>query len=294
MSEKYVKTIRITLDGKLIEGGSIDYKTFLDVLDGTVGAIEGTIRVANYKHLISFNVRPPKEKCFEISLDVIEWLGAAVPLFGQTGSVQDILKIFFEYLQIKKALKGDELKPENIQKNENGQTIIKNDSGVTVYQDNRNITNVNIINNISKDSSLNKKIDKTARAIEDNTKVDNLSFLLDEQDKVVVPRAEAGYLRYQERFEQSPNTILGHVRKIDNKNFSGVLIVREGARDKNIEFKLDIKDIKLLDKIVRNLAYAEADRIRVVLTGEQVLDAQGKLKKVIVSDVDVPDSRLSV
>lgn len=293
-SEKHIETIRLTLDGELIEGGSIDYKTLLDVLDGTVGAIEGTIRATNYKHLINFNVRPPKEKCFEISLDVIEWIGAVVPLFGQAGSIQDILKIFLEYLKIKKALRGEELKSENIQKNENGQVVVKNVSGSVVYQDNRNIVNINVINNINKDSSLNRKLDKVAKAIEDNKKVDNLSFSLDKQGEVIVPRVEAEYLRYQERLEQKPNMVVGYIRKIDNQSFRGTLIIQEEGRNKNVEFDLDIKDIKLLDKIVSNLAYAEADKVRVVLTGEQVYDSHGKLKKVIVNDVDIPDSKFDI
>lgn len=114
------------------------------------------------------------------------------------------------------------------------------------------------------------------------------------QGEVVLPRAEAGYLRYQERFEQKPNTVVGHIRRIDNISSKGVVIVQEEGREKNVEFELDIKDIKLLDKVISNLAHAEADKVRVVMTGEQVHDLRGKLKKVIVNDVDIPDSRFDI
>ena len=293
-SESRIETLKLTLDGELIKDGSIHYKTLLDVLDGTVGAIDGITRITSLKHVIDFNVRPPKEKCFEISLDVVEWLGAAVPLFGQAGSIQDVLKIFLEYLKMKKALKGEELKPENVQRNKDGNITVKNKSGTVVYQDNRQITNVNLIQNINQDSALNKKIDKIAKAIEDNKKVENLALFLDEKDEITVPRTEAGYFRYQERFEQKPNTVVGYIRKIDNKNFKGTLVVQEEGREKNVDFELEIKDIKLLEKVVSNLCHAEADKVRVVLTGEQIHDSRGKLKKVIVNDVDIPDSQFDI
>lgn len=289
--EKTTETIILTMDGELLQGGSIEYKTLLDVLDGTVGVIEGVIRAANHKQLINFNVRPPKEKCFQISLDVIEWAGMIKPLLDYAPFIRDIIKNFFEYLKIKKALKGEELKQENIQKNESGNTIVKNNSGHIVYEDKRSIVNNNIIINLNNDSLANKKLDKVVKAIEANKNLDSLSYTPVSGEGFIIPRSEADYFKYQETIEQIPDSVVGYIRKIDNQNFRGVTIVQEDGKEKSIEFELDIKEIKLLDKIASNLAHAEADKIRVVLTGEKIYDSRKKLKKIIVNDVDIPDVR---
>jgi len=291
-SEKHIETIKLTLGGELVEGGSIHYKTLVDVLEGTVGALEGMTLVVKHKGLIDFNVRPPKEKCFEISLDVVEWLGATVPFIGQSGSIQDIIKIFLDYIKIKKGLKGEKIKPANFQKNERGDTVIKDNSGKIIIQDNS--INVNLMLNVQNDSRVNKKIDRVAKAIEDNKRVDSLSYSKDLDKPVNIPRAEAEYLRYQEVIEQKPDTVVGFIRKIDNKVFKGVLVVDDDGRNKNVDFELDIKDLKLLDKIVSNLAYAEADKVRVIMAGEKIYGSGNKLKKVIVNDVDIPDSRFDI
>lgn len=292
--EKITETIILTIDGKLSEGGSIEYKTLLDVLDGTVGIIEGVIRATKHKQLINFNVRPPKEKCFQISIEAIEWVGATKPLFECIPFVQNIIKFFFEYLKIKKALKGEELKLGNIQKNESGNTIVKNNSGQIVYNDRRNIVNKNIIVNLSNDPFANKKLDKVAQAIETNKNIDGLSFAPISGEGVQIPRNEAGYFKYQEKTEQRPDSVVGFIRKIDNKNFKGVVIIQDGDQGRNVDFELrieDVQDLKILDKIVSNLAHAEADKLRVVLAGKKVFDSRGKLKKIVVNDVNIPDAK---
>ncbi len=141
---------------------------------------------------------------------------------------------------------------------------------------------------------LNKKIDKIAKAVEENKKIDNLSYTLTSEESLQISRSEAEYFRYQEKMEQRPDTVVGHIRKIDNKSFRGTIVVQEEGGGKNVEFDLDIKDLKLLDKIVSNLAHAEAEKVRVVLTGEKINDSRGKLKKVIVNDVDIPDMRFDL
>ncbi|MBU1179727.1 hypothetical protein KJ885_02185 [Patescibacteria group bacterium] len=294
LKEKITETITLTMDGELLEGGSIEYKTFLDVLDGTVGAIEGMVRATQYKQLINFNIRPPKEKCFQISLEVFEWLGAMKPLFDCIPFVQNIVKVFFEYLKIKKALKGEEIRSENIQKNENGSTIIKNNLGRIVYEDHRKIINKNTIVNLNNSPFVNKKLDKVAQAIEMNKKIDNLSYTPVSGEGIQISRNEAEYFKYQEKTEQRPDSVIGFIRKIDNKNFRGVVIIQDDGRERNVDFALSIEnvpDLRLLDKIVSNLAHAEADKLRVVLTGEKVFDSREKLKKIIVKDVNIPDVR---
>ena len=287
-----IKEIILTLDGELMEGGSIDYRTLFDVIDGSVGAIESFARISNFNQIVSYRVKPPKEKCFEISIQAVQLLGYAVPLFQTAGTIKDVISFFIEYLKIKKALKGEEIKRENIQTSDTGNTIIKNKNGSIVYTDNRKIVNQNIIINAVADSHLNKKIDKIATALEKNEQVDTLTFTdpdLTKSDPLSISKGETEYFKYEERFEEKSDNIVGYVRKIDNKTNNGMITIVENDKEKSVIFELVIEDIKSLDKVVRNLALAEANKTRTIFSGEKILDSKGKIKKIIVNNVDIID-----
>lgn len=287
-----IKEITLTLDGELMEGGSVDYKTLFEVIEGSIGAIEGFSRITNFNQLVSFRVKPPKEKCFEISIQAIQLLSATVPLIQSAGTIKDVVSIFIEYLKIKKALKGEDLKQENIQTNNNGDTIIKNNHGDVVYNDNRKIFNINVINKAIEDPQINKKIDRIATALEKNEQLDTISFTepeVEENGILSISKGETDYFKFEEKFEEKSDSLVGYVRKIDNKTNNGTIVIIEEDKEKNVNFELDIKDIKLLDKVVRNLALAEADKTRVLFFGEKTLDVRGNVKKIIVNNIDIVD-----
>jgi hypothetical protein len=286
------KEIILTIDGDLMDGGSVDYRTVFDVIDGSVGAIESFSRLSNFSPAVSFRVRPPKKGSFEISLLAVQLLTNAVPLLPYVGTIKDVTSFFIEYMKIKKALKGEDLKKENIQTNENGGVTIKNNSGSIVYNDNRKITNVNIVAKAVDDPHLNKKIDKIVTALEKNEQIDTVTFTdpeLNENNILEISKNEVDYFKYEEKFEEKSDNLVGYVRKIDNKTNNGMITVTENDKEKSIIFELDIKDIKVLEKVVRNLALAEANKTRVVFSGEKTLDSKGKIKKIIVTDVDIVD-----
>lgn len=287
-----IKEITLTLDGELMEGGSVDYKTLFEVIEGSVGAIEGFSRITNFNQIVSFRVKPPKEKCFEISIQAIQLLSATVPLIQSAGTIKDVVSFFIEYLKIKKALKGEDLKQENVQTNNNGDTVIKNNKGDVVYVDNRKIFNINVVNKAIEDPQINKKIDRIATALEKNEQLDTISFTEPEVEKdgiLSISKKETDYFKYTEKYEEKSDSLVGCVRKIDNKTNNGTIVVTEGDKEKNINFELDIKDIKLLDKVVRNLALAEADKTRVLFLGEKTLDLKGNIKKIVVNNIDIVD-----
>lgn len=286
------KEIILTLDGDLMVEGSVDYRTLFDVIEGSVGAIEGFSRLADFNQVVSFRVKPPKKGSFEISLLAVQLLNSTVPLLPHIGTIKDVTSFFIEYLKIKKALKGEELKKENILTNDNGSVSIKNNSGSIVYNDNRKSVNVNIIARAIDDPTLNKKVDKIMTAIEKNTQIDSISFTetdFENDNTLRISREEAEYFKYTEKFEAQSDNLVGYVRKIDNKTNNGTITIDENGKEKTVLFELDIKDIEQLDKIVRNLALAEANKTRVVFSGEKTLDSKGKIKKIIVNDVSIVD-----
>ena len=286
------KEIVLTLDGEFMVEGSVDYRTLFDVIDGSVGAIEGFSRISNFTQVVSFRVKPPKKGSFEISLLAVQLLGNAVPLLPHVGTIKDVASFFIEYLKIKKALKGEDLKKENILTNDNGSVSIKNNSGSIVYNDNRKSVNVNIVVKAIDDPNLNKKIDKIMTAIEKNTQIDSISFTeidLEEDNKLNISREEAGYFKYAEKFEERSDSLVGYVRKIDNKTNNGTITINENDKEKTVNFEIDIKDISVLDKVVRDLALAEANKTRVVFIGEKTLDLKGKIKKIAVNDIEIVD-----
>lgn len=286
------KEIILTLDGSLMVEGSVDYRTLFDVIDGSVGAIEGFSRISNFTQVVSFRVKPPKKGSFEISLLAVQLLTNAVPLLPHVGTIKDVASFFIEYLKIKKALKGEELRKENVLTNDNGSVSIKNNSGSIVYNDNRKSINVNILSKAVDDPNLNKKIDKIMTAIEKNTQIDSISFTqtdIEEDNTFDIKREEAGYFKYSEKFEERSDNLVGYVRKIDNKTNNGTITVTENDKEKSVNFEIDIKDISVLDKVVRNLALAEANKTRVMFIGEKTLDSRGKIKKIIVNNIEIVD-----
>lgn len=291
-SKTETKEIILTIDGDLMVEGSVDYRTLFDVIDGSVGAIEGFSRITSFTQVVSFRVKPPKKGSFEISLMAIQLLGSAVPLLPHAGTIKDVASFFIEYLKIKKALKGEDLKRENVQTNKNGNTVIRNNDGSVVYIDNRKIISPNIIINASTDTQLNKKIDKIVTALEKNEQIDTLTFTdpeVEEDNTLSISKKETDYFKYTEKFEEKSDNLVGYIRKIDNKTNNGMITVTENDKEKSVIFELDIKDIKLLEKVVRNLALAEANKTRVIFFGEKTLDSKGKLKKIIVNNVDIVD-----
>lgn len=293
-NEKEVKEIILTLEGELMEEGSVDYKTLFDVIEGSVGAIQGFARISNFNQLVSYKVRPPRIGSFEITLQAVQWIGAAtLPIIQNAGTIKDVVSFFIEYMKIKKALKGEQLKPENIQTNDNGDITIKNESGSVIYNDNRKITNVNIIIEASTDSAINKKIDRIAEALEKDKQIDQISFKdSDLNDDLFITSEEARHLKYQEKIEIKPDQLIGRIRMINDKNNKGLVTASVGDKELDIPFDIAITDIELLEKVVRNLAFAEGNRSRVLFTGEKTIDSKGKVKKIIVNDIDIPDQTL--
>lgn len=289
-SKKEVKEIILTLDGDLMDQGSVDYKTLFEVIDGSVGAIEGFSRIVNFNQTVSFKVKPPKMGSFEISIQAVQLLGSVVPFIENAGTIKDVVSFFIEYLKLKKALKGEELKKENIQTNNNGDLIVKNNTGSIIYHDNRKIINLNIVNSAMSDSQINKKIDRIATALEKNEQLDQISFDDSEikDESLTILKTEAKYFKYTEKIEETPDQLVGSIRMIDNKTNRGIIMISDGDKEKPLDFELDIKDISLLEKIVKNLAIAEAEKTRVSFTGEKVIQ-EGKIKKIIVNNVDIID-----
>lgn len=291
-SQTEIKEIILTLDGNLMEDGSVDYRTLFEVIDGSVGAIEGFSRIVNFNQVVSFRVKPPKMGSFEISIQAVQWLGMAVPFIQEAGNIKDVVAFFIEYLKIKKALKGEDLKKENVQTNNNGDLIIRNNSGSIVYNDNRKIVNINVINSAIEDPHINKKIDRIATALEKNEQIDTIKFTepeLLENNELTLEKSDVEYFKYKEKFEEQADNLVGYVRKIDNKTNNGMITVTENDKEKSVSFELDIKDIQLLEKVVRNLALAEANKTRVVFSGEKTLDSKGKIKKIVVNNIDIVD-----
>lgn len=290
--KKEIKEITLTLKGELMESGSIEYKTLFEIIDGSVGAIEGFARISNLNQIVSYRVKPPRKGSFEISIQAVQLIGTvALPFILQNvGTIRDVVSFFIEYIKIRKALKGEKLKRENVQTNNNGEVIIKNNEGSTVYNDNRKIINISVINNAIEDSQINKKIDKIATALEKNEQLDDISFTDPEvkEEILSITKEEAKYLKYEETIEEKPDQLVGSIRMIDNRTNKGIIMVFEGEKEKAIDFELEIKDISLLEKVVRNLALAEANKTRVLFTGERIFQ-EGKLKKVMVNNVDMPD-----
>lgn len=292
-SQTEVKEILLTLDGDLMDGGSVDYRTVFDVIDGSVGAIDGFSRLADFNQAVSFRVKPPKEKCFEISIQAVQLLTVAtLPIIQSAGTIKDIVTFYIEYLKIKKSLKGEELKKDNVQTNNNGDVVIKNNEGEIVYIDNRKIVNVSIISKAVDDPQINKKIDRIATALEKNEQIDTLTLSDPEAEantNLTISKHETGYFKYKEKLEESSDSLVGFVRKIDNKTNNGAITIDENGKEKTVLFVLDISDIEQLDKIVSNLALAEANKERVVFSGEKTLDSKGKIKRIIVNDVNIVD-----
>lgn len=287
------KEIILTLDGDLMVDGSVDYKTLFEVIEGSVGAIEGFSRVANFSQAVSFRVKPPRMGSFEISIQAVQLLGSAVPLLQNAGTINDVVSFFIEYLKIMKAMKGESLKRENVQTNNNGDVIIKNNAGSIVYHDNRKIVNINVINNAIEDPQINKKIDKIATALEKNEQVDEISFADPEaeDDAFSISKEEAKYFKYYEKIEEKPDQLVGHIRMIDNKTNKGIVMVLEEGKEKALDFELEINDIALLEQIVSNLALAEANKSRVLFTGGKIFQ-EGKVKKIMVNNVEIVDKAL--
>lgn len=290
-NKKEIREIILKLDGVLMDSGSVEYKTLFEIIDGSVGAIEGFARISNLNQIVSYRVRPPRVGSFEISIQAVQLIGVVtLPFIQNAGTIKDVVSIFIEFIKIKKALKGEKLKRENVQTNNNGDLVVKNNTGLIVYNDNRKIVNINVINNAIEDPQINKKIDRIATALEKNEQVDEISFTDPEvkDDVLSIAKEEAKYLKYEEKIEEKPDQLVGNIRMIDNKTNRGIITVLEGEKEKAIDFELEIKDINLLEKIVRNLAIAEANKTRVLFTGERIIQ-EGKIKKVIVNNVDIPD-----
>lgn len=290
------KEIELILDGELMEGNSIDYKTLFEVIDGSVGAIEGFSRIANFNQVVSFRVKPPQKGSFGITIMAVQLLSNAVPLLPYLGTIKDVTSFFIEYLKIKKSLKGEDLKKENIQTNDCGAIIIKNNAGNVIYNDDRKLININIINKANEDPQINKKIDRIATALEKNEQIDTITFTESEMKEngiFSISKKETDYFKYNEKFKEESDSLVGYVRKIDNKTNNGMIVVNVGEKEKSISFELEIKDIKLLDKVVSNLALAEANKTRVLFFGEKTLDRNGNIKKIIVSNIDIVDKAFS-
>lgn len=292
LGQKDLVEISLNFKGQLMSEGSLEYRTLLETIEGTAGSIESLTRLTNLKSPISFNLKPPEEGSFHIVLQVIEWIGATSPLWAQVSNVKDLVSILIEYFKILQGLKGEELNKENVQTNHGGEVIVKDNTGSVVYTDNKKVTNINLIINVAGDITLNKRIDKIATALEKSSLVDELTLGLAEGESMKLLKSEASYYKYNEKTEERADTIVGYIRKIDNRTNNGSVLVLEEDKEISVNFSLDIKDIQKLEKIVKTLALAEANESRVVLVGERVMDVKGKLKKLIVNDIEILDKKI--
>jgi hypothetical protein len=289
--QKRIHEITLRLEGDAMLNGAVEYKTLFEVIDGTAGSIESLVRISAYDRPVAFNVTPAREKCFEITLQMVEWLGVAAPLLQEAPTIKDLTTIFLEYLKIKKALKGEDLKEGMVQNNDAGGVTITNGSGAVIYNDNRTIINKNTIVNVAKDPALNKKVDKIAKALEKSGIVDSLEYD-QEEETLIISKNDSKFFEYEEKFEEKPDSITGYIREINNKTSKGLIVTDDEGSERCVYFEIDIDDISLLEKVVTNLAIAEADRSLVVMTGEKILYGNGKPKKILVKDIDIPNKKL--
>jgi hypothetical protein len=287
-TEKESVEISLIFRGELMVNGSLEYKTLLEAVDGMAGSMESFTRLTNFKSPINYYVLPPKEGSFHIALQAVELMAATSPLWPQTSDIKDIAELFLEYLKIKRALRGEDLKEGNVQSN-NGKTEIKNNRGDVVYIDQKKTTNINVVINASNDISLNKKIDRIATALEKSNLADSLALGFDGEDVIEIPKSDIPYYKYQEKIQEKPDSIVGYIRRIDNRTNKGLVVILEEEKEISVNFELELKEIEKLEKIVKNLALAEANNAKVVLMGEKRLDGSGKLKKLIVNDVEIVD-----
>lgn len=288
-SETKTYSVKVTLKGELMEKGSIEYKTLFDVIDGTASSVERLSKLSNYDRPITFYVSPPKEGSFEIVLHMKEFIGAAIPLIQMVPNIKDVAVNVIEYIKILKSLKGEKLTKEKIQTNENGGVIIKDNKGNVTYVDNSKKVNINLIMNASGDANLNKKISKIAEALEQSKIADQLILDDGENESVDLSKDDVVALKYQEVIEERPESVVGKIRQINNRTNKGIIVVDDGDSERAVNFEIDIKDISKLDSTVRNLAIAEGTGQRVLFVGERQIDSQGKLKKMIVNEVEMSE-----
>ncbi|OHB25049.1 MAG: hypothetical protein A2542_00140 [Parcubacteria group bacterium RIFOXYD2_FULL_52_8] len=293
MENEIVKEIIITIDGTLMKssGNAVEYRSLFNLVDGTAGTLEEFSKILDQNGDLTFFVKPPKEKCFEIAMQAVQWVGvASVPLLPYANTIKESVAIFFEFLKIKKSLKDEPLTKDKIQTNEAGNVVIRNNQGNITYIDNRKILNANIVAGAADNIGLNKKIDKIARAIQDNTKADSISFGDEDGRQLDLAKEDAGYLRYEEKTEERPDSVIGFIRSIDNKLFKGSLTIVDGEKQKSIPFEIVIKDLNKMEKVVSSLALAEAYKTKVRLIGERFQGEHGKIKKIIVNDIESPET----
>lgn len=272
-----------------MEDGSVDYKTVSAILDGAAESLEEAARIAQLRRKLKFTIKPPTEGSFEIIFQAHEWVGATLSMLQQPGTIKDVANILLEYLKIKKAMKGEVLNPANIKHNEQGSVTITNGSGQVVYIDSRKIINQNFILGAANSAKLNKGIGQIATAVARDSNVDDILLQLSDDVKVNLQKEQSSFWQYTEQFSERLDGFTGYVRKIDNKTFKGVLIVPTETGDLNVNFELDIADIKRLEPIVRALAIAEGQSARVRLLGKKQFDSEQKIKKIIVHDMELVD-----
>ena len=289
-----VAEVVVTLDGDLMENGSVSYRTLLDVLMGTTGAIEEVCHISNLPSRVTFNIKAPREKCFEVTLQAIEYVAAAIPLFQSPTSVQNAITIFLEYLKVLKSLKGEPLKRDRIVENKNGNVQIVNKTGKVVYIDQRKILNVTLLVDANDSLRLGREISKMASALSKDEKLDTLSLSSSDSGEFAMIKTEADSFMFEEKTYEKTDSIVGYVRKVDNRTYKGTVVVMDGEKERTVPFELDIKDVGRLDAIVTNLALAEAHKARVLFVGERIQDNKGKLKKIVISDTQAIDSKLEL
>lgn len=289
---KQIEGLKLTLEGELMEDGNIEYKTLVRALTGTTGALDEIARLANFRYELTYRVSPPKQKCFEITIQSIGWIGAVVPLLpGMETTVKSLITFFIEYVKLKTAMRGEPITRDKIQANGN--------KGIFIKGSNNNLT-FNISPEFAmaaiESTVLNKKIDEAATSIAKDTAVDSLKYSLlgEKPEEITITKSELDYLRFSEEFHQQEDQLVGYVREIDNTDYKGNLNVIDGVKIKMVKFELDIKDISRLEETVSNLCIAEAKKARVALVGEKILHKNGRIKLVKVYDIRIIDGDLGI
>lgn len=292
--------IIITLEGDLMEGGSIDVRTLTQVLKTTNVMVQEMARLVRFPHSVSYRVTPPKEKCFEITLQAVQAAAAVLPLTPQLHeSVSTIVTYTKAFLDLKRQLKGMQIDKENLHRGSNNTTTII----TPLIVGNSNVVNITVnapyevMLPAIESHSMNKSAHELAKAIEKDENVDTLKYGFSDGTDFTLTQAEVPYYTYTEPTDVEQNEIVGRVREVDNRDYRGEFELTD-EHDTLVKFELDIADIARLEEILKTLCLAEAERSVIVLVGEKIFyksgQKRGKIKLMRVQDIRTPSTSLGL
>jgi hypothetical protein len=294
--------IIITLEGELMEGGSIDLKTLTQVLQGTHGMVKEMAQLVHLSSPVTYKVTPPKEKCFEITFQAIQNAAAMAPMLPQmVDSISTVISYTKAFWEMKRLLQGAQVSKENLKQGPGNTTQVKI---IPVIIGSNNVTEINFTVNAPYNAmvpavesvSMNKGAQLIADAVARDEHVDQLKYGFSNGDTFALPKIEAPYYSYTEATDNAPDEIVGCVREINNKIYKGEFELTDGS---SVKFQLDVPDnIERLDELVRDLCHAEAEKYTLALKGEKSFfksgKKNGKIKLMKVHDIRMVDTPLDI